>query len=311
MSNFLKTYDCFVSVEETTNSINSAIKNIENNLPEMLKSTFKELTGKLIYDKNNLELNLKLLKNEIIPFLGKYISKMNDFGAIKNYTSVLIHNLTKLELASKENLSYELENLFEFLKYNYNISEKQMKFLKESLISSYEETNTVNNDSLKTFFTLLKKGAVESENPVNKGLIKEMTDSILFNHSINLPLIHLFLPLNYNDTYMFSEIWIEEESKDKDHKYEKSHKAFITFDIQNLGYFEIVLKLNDNNIMLDIYVPNSISAYTDKIKKDLSTLLDNKGITVKDIRVGEGTRVRRFNEIFTNLGERNSIDVKI
>ena len=313
LNNFLRSYDCFVSVEETNKSIGAAIKNIERNLPDILKATFNEMTEKLIYDAKYIDLNLGILKNEVIPFLGKYISRMNDFGILRDYVSVLVHNLIRLEFASKDIFFDELENLFVYLKYNFDIDDKQMDMLKKSFIDTYETTSNVKNDSVKAFLTLLKDGAAKSESPVNKSLMKEMADSILFSHNVNIPLIHMFLPLSYKGMFMFSEIWIGKEDRKKASTgYEQTHKVFITFDIQNLGYFETILKLSKNKLLLDIYVPSCISSYTEKIKKDLDALLCKNGIITEGINVRECVKVRRFNEVFPNLAERkNSIDVTI
>lgn len=312
LQNFLRCYDCFVSVEETNKSINTVIKNIEINLPNVLKPTFNEMIEKLTYDTKHLNSNLGLLKNEVLPFLSKYISRMNDFGKIRDYISALVHNIVRLEFATKENFSNELENLFEFLKYNFSMDEKQVELLKMSLINTYETTSAVENNSLKAFFTLLKKGATESKSPVNKGLMKEVTDSLMFNHNVNIPLIHMFLPLNYNGLFMFSEIWIGKEDHKKVHEYEHTYRVFITFDIQNLGYFETVLNLNKNKLLLDVYVPSSLSPYTEKIKYDLNELLSKNDMTTESINVRECVKVRRFNEVFPNLAERkNGVDVTI
>ena len=313
LNNFLRSYDCFVSVEETNKSIGAAIKNIERNLPDILKATFNEMTEKLILDAKYTDLNLGILKNEVIPFLGKYISRMNDFGILRDYVSVLVHNLIRLEFSSKDIFSDELENLFAYLKYNFDIDDKQMDILKKSFIDTYETTSSAKNDSVKAFLTLLKDGAAKSESPVNKSLMKEMADSILFSHNVNIPLIHMFLPLNYNGMFMFSEIWIgREEHKKARPGYEQTYKVFITFDIQNLGYFESILKLSKNKLLLDIYVPCGISSYTEKIKKDLDALLCKNGIITEGVNVRECVKVRRFNEVFSNLAERkNSVDVTI
>ena len=313
LNNFLRSYDCFVSVEETNKSIGAAIKNIERNLPDILKATFNEMTEKLILDAKYTDLNLGILKNEVIPFLGKYISRMNDFGILRDYVSVLVHNLIRLEFSSKDIFSDELENLFAYLKYNFDIDDKQMDILKKSFIDTYETTSSAKNDSVKAFLTLLKDGAAKSESPVNKSLMKEMADSILFSHNVNIPLIHMFLPLNYNGMFMFSEIWIgREEHKKARPGYEQTYKVFITFDIQNLGYFESILKLSKNKLVLDIYVPCGISSYTEKIRKDLDALLCKNGIITEGVNVRECVKVRRFNEVFSNLTERkNSVDVTI
>ncbi len=318
LRNFLRSYDCFVSVEETNKSINAALKNIERNIPEMLKKPFNEMTGRLISDNSKgIDLNLNILKNEILPFMGRYISKMNDFGPVRDYVSVLVHNIVRLEAASKDNFADSLENLFEFIRYNFDVDEKYMESLKMSLINTYELSSTVKSNSADSFLKLLESGINNSSNPVNKGIMEDMAESLLFSQNVHIPLTHIFLPLNYNGMFMFSELWIGknyEESKDKKRKQEfvQTHKVFITFDIQNVGYFETTLVLKENRLLLDIYVPSSLSDYTGKIKDDLSKILSKSNLSVSDIKVQESVRKRRFNEVFSNLAERKSgVDVTI
>lgn len=321
LKNFLRSYDCFVSVEETSKSIDAALKSIEKNIPEMLKTTFNEMTEKLVPDNSKgLDLNLNLLKNEIIPFMGRYISKMNDFGPVRDYVSVLIHNIVRLETASKDNFSNDLDSLFEFIRYNFDVDEKYMESLKMSLISTYETTSNVKNDSIESFLKILETGTKDSESLVNKGVMEDMTESLLFSRDVHIPLTHMFLPLNYNGMFMFSELWIGKEYKEYDESpdkkrktgYQQSYKVFITFDVQSLGYFETTLVLKDSKLALDIYVPGSLADYTEKIKNDLNILLSKNNLSVTNMTVQESVKKRKFNEVFSNLAERKSgVDVTI
>jgi len=316
--NFLRSYDCFVSIEETSKSINSALKNIEQNLPELLKNSFNEMTGKLVLDNTKgLDLNLGILKDEIIPFVGRYISKMNDFGPVKDYVSVLVHNMVRLEAATKDNFSNNLENLLEFVRYNFDVNDKDMETLKLSLIKTYEESSNVKNSSVDSFLKLLESGVKNSDSLVNKALMEEMTESILFSQNVHIPLTHMFLPLNYNGMFMFSELWIGKEyeesaGKKKKNEYIQTYKVFLTFDIQNMGYFETTVILKESKLSLDIYVPSSLTNNIEKIKNDLSNLLSKNNLSVSNLSVQESIKKRRFNEIFSNLTERkSSVDVTI
>lgn len=315
--NFLRSYDCFSSIDETNKSINASLNNIKRNLPEMLKKPFEEMTDKLIFDNSNgLDLNLNLLKNEIIPFMGRYISKMNDFGPVRDYVSVLVHNIVRLETASKDNFSDSLENLFEYIKYNFDVDDNYMESLKISLINTYEASSSEKNKSIESFLNLLENGVKESDNLVNQGVMEDITESILFSKNVHIPLTHIFLPLNYNGLFMFSEIWIGknyEESQDKKRKQEiiPVYKAFVTFDIQNIGYFETTLILKDNKLGLDIYVPSSLSNHIDKIKTDLNKLLTKQSLSIAEFRIQESTKRRKFNEIFNLTERKNGVDVTV
>lgn len=318
LKNFLRSYDCFVSIEETSKSINSALKNIERYLPELLKNPFNELTGKLVFDNTNRsDINLTVLKNEIVPFMGRYISKMNDFGPVRDYVSVLIHNMVRLEAGSKDSFADSLDNMFEFIRYNFHVDENDMESLKLLLINTYETSANEKNNSIDSFLKLIESGVKNSNSLVNKGLMEDMTESILFSQNVHIPLTHMFLPLNYNGMFMFSELWVgksyeESSDKNKKQKYVQTYKIFLTFDIQNLGYFETTLILKESKLSLDIYVPNNLSNNIEKIKNDLSDILGKDSLNVANIRVQESIIKRRFNEVFSNLTERkSSVDVTI
>lgn len=319
LRNFLKSYDCFVSVDETNKSINAALKNIERNLPDMLKNSFSELTDKLLnYSSNGTDINLNILKNEILPFVGRYISKMNDFGPVRDYVSVLVHNMVRLENASKGNFSENLDNLFEFVRYNFSLDEEDMQKLKMSLIDTYETASSKKNDSVDHFLKLIESGIKESKNLVNKGTMEDMAESLLFSQDVHIPLTHMFLPLNFNNMFMFSEIWIGKglEISDKDkknkHEYVQTYKVFITFDIQNVGYFETTLVLKESRLSLDIFVPNCLTGSIEAIKNDLNKILSKNNLSVSSLNINEIIRKRRFSEVFSNLSERKSgVDVTI
>lgn len=318
LRNFLRSYDSFVSMEDTYKSIDSTLNNISFNLPAVLKEPFQNLTNKLVYDNNvnNLNFNLDLLKNDIIPYLGRYISKMNDFGIVREYTSVLINNIVRLEASSREVFSLDLDNLFDYIKYSLNYSEEEIENLKLSLINNYETAASTKNEVMDSFLDLIKKGINESDNVVNKGLMEEMVESLLFDRNVHIPLSHLILPLNYNGMFMFSEVWVSKfndniETDKKNNKYKESYKIFITFEIQNIGYFETVLIYTENNLSIDLLIPNSLTASINKISDDLKNII-SKNILVSKINVSECNKKRRFNEVFNNLSERKvGVDVII
>lgn len=320
LRNFLRSYDCFVSINDTYKSINSTLKNIHENIPDILKEPFKELLDKIVtenYTKSN-DLNLNLLKNEILPFIGRYVSKMNDFGPVRDYVSVLVHNLIRLETASKETFSTDLDNLFDYIKFNLQIGDEELNNLKLSLINSYETSSNTKNNSIDSLIDIIKTGIKDSSNVVNKGVMEDMADSLLFNQSVHIPLMHLFMPLNYNGMFMFSELWISKdyedytENKKNNYEQKETYNVFITFEIQNVGYFETTLLLKDNNLSLEILIPNKFVNHIDKIRNDISEIIQNKNISISDINVSECIKRRRFNEVFDNLTERkNGVNVVI
>lgn len=319
--NFLRSYDCFTSLTETYSSINSSLKNIHDNLPHQLQKPFAEMLDKMVSENINggMEKNLDILKNDILPFMGRYISKMNDLGPVRDYVSVLIHNIVRLETGSKENFSADLDNLFDFIKYNLNVPDDKLQTMKMNLVKNYEANSNIKNESMDSLFKLVEAGIKESENPVNKGVMEDITQSLLFSFNVNIPFVHIFLPLNYNGQFMFSELWIGKEDytdTDKKSSTEKEnktgYKVFITFEIKNMGYFETVLVLRESKLSLEILVPSTIKSHADVIKNDLTEIISKNDITLADVKVEECMKKRRFNEVFKNFAERkNGVDVII
>jgi hypothetical protein len=319
LRNFLKSYDCFISVEETYSSIYSALNSIKNSMPNMLKEPFNSLIGKMIADsgKNSCDVNLGVLKNEIIPFIGRYISRMNDFGPVRDYVSVLVHNIVRLESSSRENFSTDLENLFDFIKFNLNVGDDELGRIKESLIENYENTSSIKNESVDSFLKLIKTGMKNSENIVSKGMMEDITKSLLICEDVHIPMTHMFLPLCCNGMFMFSELWVnkdfvEEGSNKSGYTRKPAFKVFITFDIQNVGYFETILIMKGSKITLEIFVPSSLKSCEKSIRNGIGDILGKNSISFSEIHISECSRKRKFSEIFSNIKERESgIDVII
>lgn len=309
LRNFLKSYECFVSVNESYSSIMSNLKSIRDTLPQLLKEPFDSMTDKFVYDgTDSHESNLNLLKNEIIPFMGRYIAKMNDFGVVRDYVSVLIHNIVRLEAGSQESFSNDLDMLFDFLRYNLNIGEDKLNEIKLLLVSTHEEAAALKNKSMDSFLKLIEAGIKKSENPVNREFCEDIAQSLLFSHNVQMPLMHMFFPVNYNGMFMFSELWVgkgyEKPEGKKNQELSEFYKVYITFDIHGTGYFEAILIYRDSKVSLEISVPNSLSAFSGKIKNDIGKILSSKKVPVTDIYVNECIKKRKFNEVFSNLSER-------
>lgn len=306
VGNFMKSYDCFLSVDETTKAIINVLNQITINMPDILKETFESMTKKLLLDnpESSADINLNLLKNEIVPYLGKYVSKTNDFGIVRDYISVLIHNIVRLEKGLKDNFSNNVDNLFNYVKYSFNLSDKDISDLKYALINNFRGYSNIKNNSLEFMFKLIDSG-VQDSNYVNKTTFESIEESLLISNNVQIPLLHIFLPVNYNGVFMFSEMWInkeinEEKVKENNKENESSdlYKIFLTFDIDNLGYFETIIFSQNNKLSLDIFVPGILKDFTNKIKDDITSIVKKNNINVSNIYVNECSKQRKFNEVF-------------
>ena len=311
IGNFVKSYDCFLSADETTKAIASILNQINDSMPDVLKDTFGAMANKILVDnpEKNADINLNLLKSEIIPYLGKYVAKTNDFGAIRDYISVLVHNIVRLEKGLQNNFSNSVDNLLDYMKYSFNLSDKDISDLKYALINNFRAYSEIKNNSLDFMFKLIDSGVKDTNNYVNKTTFESIEESLLISNNVQIPLVHIFLPVNYNGIFMFSELWISKEiydenvnenSKDASRKSENSdlYKFFLTFDIDNVGYFETIIFSKNNKVSLEIFVPSSLKDFSSKIKTDITNIVKKNNIAISDIYVNECTRQRKFNEVF-------------
>lgn len=312
LANFLKSYDCYMSLDKTTKAISNILNSINMNMPDILKETFSSLCAKLLLDNptNSADINLNLLKNEIIPYLSKYISKTNDFGIIRNYISVLIHNVVRLETGLKDNFSFNVENLFNSLKSSFNLKDNELAELKYALIDNYRSFSANENKSLDNFFKLIETGTKDYSNHTNKLTFDNISESLLINNDVHIPLIHIFLPVNYNGVFMFSELWINKDIKNTyiDEKNKQNHKGndndnetikiFLTFEMDNIGYFETLFISQANHLSMELFVPSLLKNDWKKIKNDIQNILTNNGIEVENLYISESTHKRKFTEVF-------------
>lgn len=311
VANFLKSYDCFLSADDSTKAIVNILKQITDNMPEILTESFESMANKMILNEpeKNAGKNLELLKNNIIPYLGKYISKTNDFGIIRDYISVLVHNIVRLEKGLQDNFLDSADILLEYMKYSFNLSDENVSELKQALINTFRGNNEIKNNSLDYMFKMIDSGIKDDKNHVNKTTFESIQESLLTSSNVQVPLVHIFLPVNYGGIFMFSELWIskeiyEDNIKDSSKKSSKNdentdlYKIFLNFDIENIGYFETIIFSKNDKISLEISIPNSLKDFSSKIKTDITNIVKKNNINVTDIYVSECTKQRKFNEVF-------------
>ncbi len=309
--NFMKAYDAYLSIDDTTNAIANTLDHIKDNIPSILKDTFAALVDKFITNNpdNSVDINLALLKNDIIPFLGKYVAKTNDFGEIRDYISALIHNIVRLEAGEQSSFTNSTESLFNYIKYNFNLTDSELSDLRHSLITNFRNYSDLKNNALELMFKMIDTGIKDVSNYTTQTTFESVEESLLINNHVQIPLIHIFLPVNYNGIFMLSEMWISKELEEdaesvKNNKKSKNknstevHKIFLTFDIENLGYFETVFLSKNENISLDIFVPSVLANISDVIKKDISSIITKNNLNVSNVFVSECKKRRRFNEVF-------------
>ncbi|QNK42350.1 hypothetical protein [Caproicibacter fermentans] len=113
IAGFLKAFDGFSSAKETTEAILSNLNAIGRRIPTNYAKQLALLSEKLNTSdpEGAVNENLNLLKKEILPFLSDYVSKSSDYGKMREILSLLLQNLSILNVSSRENLQSQFQQL--------------------------------------------------------------------------------------------------------------------------------------------------------------------------------------------------------
>ena len=319
IAKFLKGYDGFFSISDTTNAIVRQLNTLQQQIPKSYAAKLQTLTNDLISDQpvDSVDFNLTILKNKIIPLLSEYVSQSNDFGKARDTITLMVHDLARLNTSSKDELIGKFENLLDYCRYNLNLPTDKLDYIKamfaKDITQGHQKTENTFFDSL---INLLSEGSKQSTSNTSQALYKDICNALLLDNSVYMPFTHLFLPINYNGHYMFSELWIE---KDKDDNKSSTQeipqqftRLFLTFDIKDLGYFEASIELSQKAATVKLNYPPTLKESSREISSNISQIFTQNGLTAENIVLSTDNTPKINQQILQKVYERkNTIDVTI
>lgn len=323
LAEFLSAYDGFFSIGDTTKSIIDQLEQLKMQIPnpyrDQLDSLAKELT--LERPTDNLQKNLTVLKNKIIPFLAKYINASNDFGRARDTITLLVHNLARLNTSSQEELDDKFNSLMDYLRYERNIPAAKTEEIKAQFLEHLNQKagpeSTQENALFRSLTQVLSEGSKQNTSSLSQALYKETILSMLMDKSVYMPFHHLFLPVNYNGQFMFSEVWIEKKEPSKDGTRSAAAessptKIYLTFDIRELGYFEASIELLANHANVAISCPPELASDTQKISDGITEIFTRNGLVADRVYIRPDNTPTISQLIMKKINERKyAIDVTI
>ncbi|MEG0020783.1 MAG: hypothetical protein RR728_09565, partial [Oscillospiraceae bacterium] len=158
----------------------------------------------------------------------------------------------------------------------------------------------------------------DTKDPANKEFFEDILKSVLLNKSVYMPLQHVIIPANINGTMFFSEMWVDPDASDnaKEGGNEPAAKLLIKFDIQSVGFFEMVILCQKENkkdrIDMLFFHPQSFSAKSADIKKAISAIMLKNGLNCGTITVEKSNAPLAVSDVFPKIYERkDTINVKV
>lgn len=292
-----------------------------NNDDEFQGTKFKntattESTSQQIAEKlgANFDKNLRILKQEVIPFLSGYVSKTNDFGKTRNTITLLINNIARLNTSSRDEVIEKFVDLIDFCKFTFDMSDDEINKIKNMFSSQLKTPPKPENELYDSIAKLLAEGSVSSERAVHKTMYRDIATSLLLDNSVFMPLTHLFLPINYNGKFMFSELWIEKDGKNKTLSTDQKPitKLLINFDIKGMGFFEAILWICEEKVDIQFNYPSSINHKKGDIKDNIHRIFRDNGMSINNLVLSVDELPKNVQVVFKNLFDsRRGVDVTI
>lgn len=316
--NFLKRYSDFSSTGHIAENISRLLKQLPDYMP---KSWGEKLLNMTAQFDNGVQAgargeNLKLLQGEIMPYLSSYVERTHDLGTARTLISLLMLNITRYENGGEEGLLLAFRQLGSYGEVLSSLNQLDDKALLK-LLQDNEFTKAARSDAFAEQLAGMASRALRGEFGAEaKEAFQEIVRAILINESVYMPLRHGIIPLEWENKMMYSEFWVDPDEEQRDSDGKRNGQSAIQFlfklDIQSLGFLEMVLTAQEEQVDLTVFGPRAVSDHREQVAEDLRTILADHGLSGGQVRVTKSERPLAITDVFPDLFEgKRSVNVKI
>ncbi len=312
---FLKRYVDMAENTHTMNGINSILGSLRMGIIPSQRESFDKLLAQLMNVSENGDgvlNNSQILKNDILPFLNSYVSRMNDRGFLRENSALLGNYIARLENGLPSRVQEAFESLLRFQGMQSAFKNFDPAVLMQVLQNTDYMKAKKSQKWQDSFIEIIKEGM--NSNQEEKSVYQGLMQSILLNESVYMPILHTMLPLNIDGKLMFAQTWIDPDAQ-KDHKERglgKMVQGLVKFDIEGIGFFDVFFIYQDSNMKMQISCPTALETDMKRIKEDIVRLVSSYGISVAEMFVDTQDVSIPISAAFPKIFERkNSINVSI
>lgn len=313
---FAKRYIDYSATEHIGKSMLSLLRQMPHYLPQSWRGQLEEMTARL---ENGLAAgaraeNLTLLQQGIIPYLGNYVARSHDMGALRALLNLLVLSTARYENGSEGPLLLSFRQLGSFgglLGGLNNLDDAAvLKLLRENDFARAADSAFVQN-----FAHAANQALRGAWGPDAREAFAQIIQSLLINESVYMPLNHMFFPINWDGKMMYSELWVDpdaEEENSGDGPADSKIQFLFKLDLESLGFLEITLAARDEQVDLHIYGPENVSSHDAIIAEDMAKILARHQLTGSRIQVSKLETPLTLTQVFPNLFEgKRGVNVKV
>lgn len=315
---FLKKYSDYSSSDHIQGNLLRNLTKLTRAIPASYGSQLLPMVSELEERMNGGDRTgaLKLLQSKILTFLADYTSKTNDMGLSRTLTSMLALDVSRYENGSEDSLLQAFHQLIS----SPGLREKLGGLSDENLLKLLHSTDFAKASDSDQFAAHLAKAA---QSAFQRGAGKEVQEAFrniisafLVNESVHMPLNHILLPLEWDGKMVFSEMWVDPDAEENLKRGRGERENILRFlfkiDIQNLGFFDMVLTCQGERVDVQVFCPERVAPFSQLVEGELQRILTDNGLTANLIQVQQMERPLTISGVFPRIFEgENSINVKI
>ena len=310
---FLKAYDGYFNANQTMNTVAKQLQKLLGYIPKSYRVPIEEAINQLDVSQTNdstIQQNLVVLKDNVLPTLGKYFATFNDFGEGRNKLSLIMHDISRLNVSTSDELGARFNELIEYMKYEMNVPASQLKTIEQMFSDAMESVEKGSENKLiDTLAKMLNSDATLGLSATGQGMIRETMQTLLLDYNVYMPFAHYFLPVAYEGKQLMSDIWVEKDGDGS--SADQKRKIYINFDISDMGSFQAIIELSGYNVDCKLHLPQNLKKELSKINGDVEQIFKSVGFeSAKITTVAHPIDVKAF--IVKKVSERSdSIDVTV
>ncbi len=311
---FLKKYNDMSSGKHLLENIKGELKEIEGYMFRSDREALQSLSSKLLeYSMENNRANAQLLKEQIIPFLGRYVSETRDLGTIRDLISLLTLNTSRYENGNVDSVAQAFQRLMEFPAFQKKFGGMSAEEFRNMLMNVDFDRAAGKAEWADSLLSIIRSGVRGEAGIENREAFMNIMNGLLINESVYMPVLHVMLPLILNGVPVFSEMWVDpDEESGNEGSSERGVKLLLKFDMKEVGFFDMIMYYENGKMDMMLRYPESLSQHEGEIRKGIAGIMEKNKVELEYLAVEQGKESIPVSAAFPKIFERrNAVNVTI
>lgn len=303
---FLKKFTDYSSGQHLFSGIRQTLDQMKPYMFPKAAGELELLTEHLTDAPNGAVLqNSMILKEEIIPFLGAYIARTKNDGTLRNLISLLVLHTSRYENGDVDALMQSFRSLTRFPSFARAFSEQDLLQLLENTSETSGRQDI--SQTWENHFIRILDSALHGEAGLdNRQLFEAITNSILLNESVYMPLIHLVFPVELDGRSMFSELWIDpDDGGSGENASEPGIRMLLHLNVKDVGTLDLVVLYRSFSASIQLFLPEELSAHEKTIRGGITEILSRNRISCRSMDCFSSVSNVPVAAVFPKIAERS------